>query len=50
MGRQPCCDKASVKKGAWTVDEDLKLVTFLLTHGHRCWRTVPKLAGPCRFS
>jgi hypothetical protein len=45
MGRQPCCDKVAVKKGPWTAEEDQKLVGFLLTHGHCCWRVVPKLAG-----
>ncbi|GKV17614.1 hypothetical protein SLEP1_g28095 [Rubroshorea leprosula] len=45
MGRQPCCDKLGVKKGSWTAEEDRKLVNFILTHGHCCWRAVPKLAG-----
>ncbi|XP_066378785.1 MYB-like transcription factor ODO1 [Miscanthus floridulus] len=45
MGRQPCCDEVGVKKGPWTAEEDQKLVGFLLTHGHCCWRVVPKLAG-----
>ncbi|GLT84038.1 hypothetical protein SLE2022_022910 [Rubroshorea leprosula] len=45
MGRQPCCDKLGVKKGPWTAEEDRKLVNFILTHGHCCWRAVPKLAG-----
>jgi hypothetical protein len=45
MGRQPCCDKLGVKKGPWTVEEDKKLVNFILTHGQCCWRAVPKLAG-----
>jgi myb proto-oncogene protein len=45
MGRQPCCDKVGLKKGPWTAEEDQKLVAFLLTHGHFCWRIVPKLAG-----
>jgi len=48
MGRQPCCDKVAVKKGPWTAEEDQKLVGFLLTHGHCCWRVVPKLAGLLR--
>ncbi|CAM0913897.1 unnamed protein product [Alopecurus aequalis] len=48
MGRQPCCDKVGLKKGPWTVEEDQKLVAFLLTHGHYCWRVVPKLAGLMR--
>jgi myb proto-oncogene protein len=34
-----------LKKGPWTAEEDQKLVAFLLTHGHCCWRLVPKLAG-----
>jgi myb proto-oncogene protein len=45
MGRQPCCDKVGLKKGPWTAEEDQKLVAFLLSHGHCCWRLVPKLAG-----
>ncbi|KAJ8526815.1 hypothetical protein K7X08_029292 [Anisodus acutangulus] len=45
MGRQPCCDKLGVKKGPWTADEDKKLINFILTNGHCCWRAVPKLAG-----
>ncbi|XP_047042848.1 MYB-like transcription factor ODO1 [Lolium rigidum] len=48
MGRQPCCDKVGLKKGPWTAEEDQKLVAFLLTHGHFCWRIVPKLAGLMR--
>ncbi|KAF0904376.1 hypothetical protein E2562_034450 [Oryza meyeriana var. granulata] len=48
MGRQPCCDKVGLKKGPWTAEEDQKLVGFLLTHGHCCWRIVPKLAGLLR--
>ncbi|KAE8681312.1 Protein ODORANT1 [Hibiscus syriacus] len=45
MGRQPCCDKLGVKKGPWTVEEDKKLINFILTNGQCCWRAVPKLAG-----
>ena len=45
MGRQPCCEKVGLKKGPWTAEEDQKLVAFLLSHGHCCWRLVPKLAG-----
>nr|WKC16878.1 MYB transcription factor [Psammochloa villosa] len=48
MGRQPCCDKVGLKKGPWTAEEDQRLVGFLLTHGHCCWRVVPKLAGLLR--
>ncbi|KAF8044792.1 hypothetical protein N665_6801s0002 [Sinapis alba] len=45
MGRQPCCDKLEVKKGPWTAEEDKKLISFILTNGHCCWRALPKLAG-----
>ncbi|XP_065879025.1 transcription factor MYB20-like [Euphorbia lathyris] len=48
MGRQPCCDKIGLKRGPWTIDEDEKLVSFILNNGIHCWRTVPKLAGLLR--
>ncbi|XP_047332987.1 transcription factor MYB20-like [Impatiens glandulifera] len=48
MGRQPCCDKVGLNRGPWTVDEDRKLVTFILNNGIQCWRQVPKLAGLLR--
>jgi hypothetical protein len=48
MGRQPCCDKLGVKRGPWTAEEDRKLINFILSNGHCCWRAVPKLAGLLR--
>nr|WVD52783.1 transcription factor MYB8-like protein [Lagerstroemia excelsa] len=48
MGRQPCCDKVGLKRGPWTIDEDHKLMNFILNNGIHCWRTVPKLAGLLR--
>ncbi|XP_044465614.1 myb-related protein 315-like [Mangifera indica] len=48
MGRQPCCDKIGLKRGPWTIDEDHKLMNFILNNGIHCWRTVPKLAGLLR--
>ncbi|XP_072969709.1 MYB-like transcription factor ODO1 [Typha angustifolia] len=48
MGRQPCCDKLGVKRGPWTAEEDKKLINFIITNGHCCWRAVPKLAGLLR--
>ena len=48
MGRQPCCDKLGVKRGPWTAEEDRKLISFILSNGHCCWRAVPKLAGLLR--
>ncbi|XP_068667321.1 transcription factor MYB20-like [Aristolochia californica] len=48
MGRQPCCEKIGLKRGPWTVDEDQKLINFILNNGIHCWRLVPKLAGLLR--
>ncbi|XWS40643.1 hypothetical protein CRYUN_Cryun17cG0013200 [Craigia yunnanensis] len=48
MGRQPCCDKVGLKRGSWTIEEDHKLMNFILNNGIHCWRTVPKLAGLLR--
>ncbi|KAA8529696.1 hypothetical protein F0562_034204 [Nyssa sinensis] len=45
MGRQPCCDKRGLKRGPWTIEEDHKLMNFILNNGIQCWRLVPKLAG-----
>lgn len=45
MGRQPCCDKVGLKRGPWTIDEDQKLMSFIMNNGIHCWRAVPKLAG-----
>ncbi|XP_058186639.1 myb-related protein 315-like [Rhododendron vialii] len=45
MGRQPCCDKVGLKRGPWTIEEDHKLMNFILNNGILCWRMVPKLAG-----
>ncbi|WVZ15098.1 hypothetical protein V8G54_012664 [Vigna mungo] len=49
MGRQPCCDKAGLKRGPWTIEEDHKLMNFILNNGIHCWRAVPKLAGIISF-
>ncbi|KAK6913027.1 SANT/Myb domain [Dillenia turbinata] len=48
MGRQPCCDKIGLKRGPWTIEEDHKLMNFILNNGIHCWRNVPKLAGLLR--
>ncbi|PPR87338.1 hypothetical protein GOBAR_AA33355 [Gossypium barbadense] len=29
MGRVPCCDKANVKKGPWSPEEDSKLKDYI---------------------
>ncbi|KAJ1381757.1 SANT/Myb domain [Sesbania bispinosa] len=33
MGRAPCCDKANVKKGPWSPEEDAKLKSYIDQHG-----------------
>ncbi|KAA8530640.1 hypothetical protein F0562_005426 [Nyssa sinensis] len=43
--RKPCCDKQDMNKGAWTKQEDEKLMDYIRTHGEGCWRTLPKAAG-----
>ncbi|RLN15747.1 hypothetical protein C2845_PM02G24740 [Panicum miliaceum] len=41
MGRPPCCDKEGGKKGPWTPEEDLVLVSYVQEHGPGNWRAVP---------
>ncbi|XP_015063800.1 transcription factor MYB94-like [Solanum pennellii] len=50
MGRPPCCDKTGVKKGPWTPEEDIMLVSFVQEHGPGNWRTVPTHTGLRRCS
>nr|AFH03053.1 R2R3-MYB transcription factor MYB1 [Epimedium sagittatum] len=48
MGRSPCCEKAHTNKGAWTKEEDQRLINYIRTHGEGCWRSLPKSAGLLR--
>eukprot|EP00262_Sarcandra_glabra_P010562 TRINITY_DN2585_c0_g2_i1.p1 TRINITY_DN2585_c0_g2~~TRINITY_DN2585_c0_g2_i1.p1 ORF type:complete len:333 (+),score=47.13 TRINITY_DN2585_c0_g2_i1:98-1096(+) len=50
MGRPPCCDKVGVKKGPWTPEEDLILVSYIQEHGPGNWRAVPTNTGLLRCS
>ncbi|KAL1353544.1 hypothetical protein HN51_017472 [Arachis hypogaea] len=46
MGRAPCCDKANVKRGPWSPDEDATLKNYLHTHGTGGnWIALPRKAG-----
>ncbi|KAJ0972059.1 hypothetical protein J5N97_020018 [Dioscorea zingiberensis] len=45
MGRSPCCEKSHTNKGAWTKEEDEKLISYIKVHGEGCWRSLPKAAG-----
>ncbi|XP_045793956.1 transcription factor MYB60 [Trifolium pratense] len=50
MGRPPCCDKVGVKKGPWTPEEDIILVSYIQEHGPGNWRSVPTNTGLSRCS
>ncbi|ESQ34945.1 hypothetical protein EUTSA_v10008152mg [Eutrema salsugineum] len=46
MVRTPCCKaELGLKKGAWTPEEDQKLICYLNRHGEGGWRTLPEKAG-----
>ncbi|ONK61711.1 uncharacterized protein A4U43_C08F32770 [Asparagus officinalis] len=48
MGRSPCCEKIGMKKGPWTPEEDIILVSYIQEHGPGNWRTVPTKTGLMR--
>ena len=46
MGRAPCCDKANVKKGPWSPEEDEKLKEYIDKYGTGGnWIALPQKAG-----
>jgi myb proto-oncogene protein len=51
MGRSPCCDKAAVKRGPWSEEEDARLRSYIeQQHGHGGavaggWMALPRKAG-----
>lgn len=48
MGRSPCCESAHTNKGAWTKEEDQRLINHIRLHGEGCWRSLPHAAGLLR--
>ncbi|KAK8944921.1 Myb-related protein 308 [Platanthera zijinensis] len=48
MGRSPCCEKAHTNKGAWTKEEDERLIAYIKANGEGCWRSLPKAASLLR--
>ncbi|GAV79473.1 Myb_DNA-binding domain-containing protein [Cephalotus follicularis] len=50
MGRPPCCDKIEVKKGPWTPEEDIVLVSYIQENGPGNWRSIPANTGLLRCS
>ena len=46
MGRAPCCDRAAVKRGPWSPEEDDALRDYMQRHGNTgSWITLPNKAG-----
>ncbi|XP_021739087.1 transcription factor MYB36-like [Chenopodium quinoa] len=46
MGRAPCCDKANVKRGPWSPEEDATLKNYLHKNGTGGnWISLPQRAG-----
>ncbi|KAJ9550710.1 hypothetical protein OSB04_014755 [Centaurea solstitialis] len=46
MGRAPCCDKANVKKGPWSPEEDAKLKDYIERYGTGGnWIALPQKIG-----
>lgn len=43
--RKPQCDKLETNKGAWSKQEDQKLIDYIRQHGEGRWRAVPEAAG-----
>jgi transcription factor MYB, plant len=49
MVRSPSCEKAHLNKGAWTKEEDERLVAYMWAHGEvSSWQSLPKAAGLLR--
>lgn len=46
MGRAPCCDKANVKKGPWSPEEDSALKAYIEKNGTGGnWIALPQKIG-----
>ena len=46
MGRTPCCDRAAVKRGPWSPEEDDALRSYVQRYGSGGnWIAMPKKAG-----
>ncbi|PNX81474.1 transcription factor RAX3-like protein [Trifolium pratense] len=46
MGRAPCCDKANVKRGPWSPEEDSKLKSYIQQYGTGGnWIALPSKIG-----
>uniref|UniRef100_A0A1J3I771 Transcription factor MYB76 n=1 Tax=Noccaea caerulescens TaxID=107243 RepID=A0A1J3I771_NOCCA len=45
MSKKPSYLGEGLKKGAWTSEEDQKLLSYILEHGEGGWRHIPEKAG-----
>ena len=43
------CEKKIAKKGAWSKQEDQKLIEYIQKHGEGCWSSLPQSAGMFRL-
>ncbi|KAK4747292.1 hypothetical protein SAY87_026329 [Trapa incisa] len=50
MGRPPRGEQSRMKKGPWTPEEDIALVSYMQQHSLSNWRSVPANAGLLRCS
>ncbi|KAK4788250.1 hypothetical protein SAY86_019569 [Trapa natans] len=48
MTRKPRCDNQDTTKGAWSKQEDQKLIDYIRKNGEGCWGAVPRGAGLLR--
>ncbi|XP_028794252.1 transcription repressor MYB4-like [Neltuma alba] len=46
--RKPFCEKAVLNRGAWSKQEDQKLIDHINKHGEGSWRILPQAAGLLR--
>ena len=45
MVRSPSCDNGGMKRGPWTPEEDIALVSYIQEHGQGNWRLIPARTG-----
>ncbi|WCJ21045.1 MYB-like transcription factor EOBI [Euphorbia peplus] len=46
MDKRPCnSQEAEVRKGPWTMEEDLILINYIANHGEGVWNSLAKAAG-----
>ncbi|GAU16702.1 hypothetical protein TSUD_199440 [Trifolium subterraneum] len=43
-------DEMDLRRGPWTVDEDLTLINYIATHGEGRWNTLANSAVQASFS